>query len=167
MYFKNRGIDPNMQSSVDTVNEETGTELGTRPVDDDFATHGVIDEAFMMESAIVQQVEMMNDKQRSEYLNSKEFDALVEAGVVGRKAIVRMSRQADMDRRIHLLCLQMAKENGDADWEALRKNRINERRLLNKLYQKYGQRVQRQAAMSQKRLIKLSPKAFDLQAPIR
>ena len=172
MYFNNRGINPDTQTSFNSFNEDysavdSATELNPQPVNEDFAMHGVIDEGFMMESAIVQQVERMDDQTRANYLNSDEFQALVEAGVVGRRAIVRMSRQADMDRRIHLLALQMAKEGGDADWEALRQNRIRERKLLNKIYQKYGQRVQRQAAMSQKRLIKLSPRAFDLTAPMR
>lgn len=179
MYFRNRGINPNMQygNQMSFDEEYTAGEaeaireaeymdasLGTKPVD---MTGGVIDDQFMIESAIVQQVEMMNDRERSEYLNSEEFQNLVEAGVVGRRAIVRMSRAADLDRRIHLLSLQMAKENGDADWEALRRNRIAERKLLDKIYKKYNNRVQQQATMSQKRLIKLSPRAFDLDAPIR
>ena len=78
-----------------------------------------------------------------------------------------MSKEADLERRMHLLCLQMGKENGDADWEALRLNRIKERKLLDKLYKKYGNRVKRQAVMSQKQLIKLDPKKFNLKAPIR
>ena len=55
----------------------------------------------------------------------------------------------------------MAREQGDADWEALRKNRINERRLLKKIYTKYQNRVRRNAMQSQKRLIKLTPDAFN------
>lgn len=132
-----------------------------------FAEQGCIDEAAVFEASIVQECERMNDADRKAYMESDLFQQFVQEGVVGRKAVVRLSRQADMDRRIHLLCLQMGKENNDADWEALRKNRINERRLLNKLYNKYGNRVKRQAAVSQKRIAKLNPKAFNLNAPIR
>ena len=184
MLFTNRGINPNNVTSTGrfsfaeaagyTPEEQQAIEesyedrtiLEGKPTSDNYSG-GVIDEEAMIEAAIVQEVEMMNDNERKKYLNSSEFNSLVEAGVVGRRAIVRLNRAADLDRRIHLLCLQMAKENGDADWEALRQNRIKERKLLGKLYNKYGQRVQRQASLSQKRLIKLSPQAFNLDMPMR
>lgn len=173
MYFRNNGgIDPS--SYVDdrfAVNEESSFETTdlepNQNMEGSFAESGVIDEAAVTENAIVQEVMMMNDEQRKAYMESDTFQSLVEAGVVGKKALVRLSKQADMDRRIHLLCLQMGKEQGDADWEALRKNRIMERKLLGKLYKKYGNRVRRQAQMSQKRIVKLNAKAFDLHAPIR
>lgn len=176
MYFRNNGgINPNTDQ-FSTINE--GAEFVNDNVDDvqlepnanmegSFAESGVIDEGAVTENAIVQEVMMMDDASRKAYMESAEFQSLVEAGVIGKKAVVRLSKQADMDRRIHLLCLQMGKENGDADWEALRKNRIMERKLLNKLYKKYGNRVRRQAQMSQKRIVKLNARAFDLHAPIR
>ena len=173
MYFRNNGgIDPNTYTEDRfSVNEESSfetTELQPNEnMEGSFAESGVIDEAAVTENAIVQEVMMMNDEQRKAYMESDTFQSLVEAGVVGKKALVRLSKQADMDRRIHLLCLQMGKEQGDADWEALRKNRIRERQLLGKLYKKYGNRVRRQAQMSQKRIVKLNSKAFDLHAPIR
>jgi hypothetical protein len=109
----------------------------------------------------------MNEDARNEYLQSEEFQTLVEAGAVGRKAIVRMSRQADLERRINLASIQKAKEKGDADWEALRKNRVNERRLLERIYQKYGRAVRQDAVASQKRLLKISPQAFNMMKAIR
>ena len=102
----------------------------------------------LLESAIVEHVSMMNDQERKAYLNSDEFHQLEEAGVV--------------TRRTHLAALQKAKEMGDADWEALRKNRIKERQLLDRIYKKYANKVKRDAIKSQKRLIKLSPRAFDM-----
>lgn len=182
MYFgTQRGINPNSssfgaitesasmsQEEIEAIKEAESAAEGLHGnPGESFAGQGCIDEAAIFEAAIVQACELMDDATRKAYLESTEFANLLEAGVVGRKAVVRLSRQADMDRRIHLLCLQMGKENNDADWEALRLNRIKERKLLNKLYQKYGNRVKRQAAVSQKRLIKLSPKAFNLNAPIR
>ena len=73
-----------------------------------------------------------------------------------------MTKYDDLTRRTHLAALQKAKEMGDADWEALRKNRIKERQLLDRIYKKYANKVKRDAIKSQKRLIKLSPKAFDM-----
>ena len=116
----------------------------------------------LLESAIVEHVSMMNDQERKAYLNSDEFHQLEESGVVGRRSVVRMTKYDDLTRRTHLAALQKAKEMGDADWEALRKNRIKERQLLDRIYKKYANKVKRDAIKSQKRLIKLSPKAFDM-----
>jgi hypothetical protein len=92
---------------------------------------------------------------------------LEEAGAVGRKAIVRMSKQADLDRRIMLAAMQMAREKGDNDFELLRKNRIKERQLLDRIYKKYNNMVRRDAKKAQQKLIKLSPRAFDMTKVVR
>jgi hypothetical protein len=170
MYFRNsNGISPNTFHEDTSYEEPLDLSNDTQEIDESFddMSSGIIDEDLMLEAAIVQEVEMMHDDERKAYLESDEFQSLVEAGIVGRKTVVRLNRSDDMNRRIHLLCLQMGKEKGDSDWEQLRKNRINERKLLNKLYNKYSNQVRRNAVVSQKRLIKLSPKAFDMNKPIR
>ena len=128
---------------------------------------GISDMGELLEAAIVEQVSMMNDEERHAYLNSEEFQRLEEAGVVGRRSIVRMNKYDDLNRRVHLAALQKAKEQGDSDWEMLRKNRIKERQLLQRIYKKYANQVRRDAIKSQKRLIKLSPRAFDVTRQVR
>ena len=122
---------------------------------------GIIDQDALMENMLVDEMNRMSDAEFEAYTESSEFNNLVEAGVLGRRSLVKMNREDDLRRRIHLASIQMAREQGDADWEALRKNRINERRLLKKIYTKYQNRVRRNAMQSQKRLIKLTPDAFN------
>lgn len=122
---------------------------------------GIIDQDALMENMLVDEMNRMTDAEFEAYTESSEFNNLVEAGVLGRRSLVKMNRKDDLRRRIHLASIQMAREQGDADWEALRKNRINERRLLKKIYTKYQNRVRRDAMQSQKRLIKLTPDAFN------
>lgn len=122
---------------------------------------GIIDQDALMENMLVDEMNRMSDAELEAYTESSEFNNLVEAGVLGRRSLVKMNRKDDLRRRIHLASIQMAREQGDADWEALRKNRINERRLLKKIYTKYQNRVRRNAMQSQKRLIKLTPDAFN------
>lgn len=122
---------------------------------------GIIDQDALMENMLVDEMNRMSDAEFEAYTESSEFNNLVEAGVLGRRSLVKMNRKDDLRRRIHLASIQMAREQGDADWEALRKNRINERRLLKKIYIKYQNRVRRNAMQSQKRLIKLTPDAFN------
>ena len=122
---------------------------------------GIVDQDALLENMLIDQMNRMTDEEFQAYTESADFQNLVEAGVLGRRSVVKMTRKDDLHRRIHLGSIQMAREQGDADWEALRKNRVNERRLLKKIYTKYSNRVRRDAMQSQKRLIKLTPDAFN------
>ena len=122
---------------------------------------GIVDQDALLENMLIDQMNRMTDEEFQAYTESADFQNLVEAGVLGRRSVVKMTRKDDLNRRIHLASIQMACEQGDADWEALRKNRVNERRLLKKIYTKYSNRVRRDAMQSQKRLIKLTPDAFN------
>ena len=155
--FRNldEGADLQTVDSMDTVYE--GTDSG----------EGISDTAAFLEALIVDRVASMSEAERNEYMNTDEFKYLEEAGVVGRKAIVRMSKQADLDRRVMLAAMQMAREKGDNDFELLRKNRIKERQLLDRIYKKYNNMVRRDAKKAQQKLIKLSPRAFDMTKVVR
>ena len=122
---------------------------------------GIVDQDALLENMLIDQMNRMTDEEFQAYTESADFQNLVEAGVMGRRSVVKTNRKDDLSRRIHLASIQMAREQGDADWEALRKNRVNERRLLKKIYTKYSNRVRRDAMQSQKRLIKLTPDAFN------
>ena len=122
---------------------------------------GIVDQDALLENMLIDQMNRMTDEEFQAYTESADFQNLVEAGVLGRRSVVKMTRKDDLNRRIHLASIQMAREQGDADWVALRTNRVNERRLLKKIYTKYSNRVRRDAMQSQKRLIKLTPDAFN------
>lgn len=133
----------------------------------DNLTGSIYNENELIENMLVEMVSRFDDETRKAYMESDEFQNLLEAGVVGRRSIVRISKNDDLTRRIHLAAIQAAKEAGDADWEALRKNRVKERELLNRIYKKYVAKVRGDAVRSQRRLIKLSPKAFDMTKQVR
>ena len=154
------------------VNEEADYSVNENAVFDEDTNMssnegGIIDDQALQEAFIADALDRMNDEDYKAYTESDEFKNLVEAGVVGRRSIVRMNRSDDLTRRIHLAAIQAAKEAGDADWEALRKNRVKERELLNRIYKKYAMKVRGDAVRSQRRLIKLSPKAFDMTKQVR
>ena len=121
----------------------------------------------LLETFIVDMLSNLDYKSRKAYMESGEFHGLYEAGVVKHRTSVRLSKDDDLERRIHAAALQRAREKGDADWEALRKNRVNERRLLNKIYSKYSMQVKRDAIQAQKRLIKITPNIFNTMRAIR
>lgn len=125
------------------------------------------DKEALLESFIVDALSRMDDASREEFMKSDAFNALYEASTIKHRSVVRLSKNADFERRVHLAALQRAREKGDADWEALRKNRINERRLLDKIYNKYSMQVKRDAIQAQKRLININPQVFNTMRAIR
>ena len=123
---------------------------------------GIIDHDALLETMIIDMISQMPDDMRKAYCESDEFANLCEAGVVGRKSITRLNKQDDFTRRLHLAALQKAKEDGAAEWEALRKNRVRERQLREKIFARYEARVRRDAQMAQKRMMQLNPRAFSM-----
>lgn len=124
-----------------------------------------LDQTVLMESFFSQTVAMMNEDERKQYLESDEVKALEEAGVVGKKTIVRLTKMDDLTRRIKIAAFQKAKDDGDPNWELLRKNRIKERELIGKIMNKYAMRVKKDAVVAQRSLLKVTPNAFT--RPIR
>lgn len=166
MYFKDRSYEAIQEAAnnyVDPIQEESLDEH-VQEYDGD---EGIIDREALLETMLIDLISQMSDDQRRVYMESDEFQNLLEAGIAGRRSVVRLSRQDDLSRRVNLASIQMAKEKGDSDWEALRRNRMNERRLLDRIYQKYGNKVRRDAIQAQKNLVKLSPKAFSMTKAIR
>ena len=151
-----------------SVNEETSYEepiQESSDLNDDGS--GIVDTDSLLETYLVDLMDRMSDEQLKAYAESQEFQDLLEAGVAGRRSITRLNKQDDLTRRVNLASIQKAREMGDANWEALRKNRIRERELLDKIYKRWGNQVRRDAIASQKRLIKLSPRAFDMTRAVR
>jgi hypothetical protein len=136
-------------------------------INEDNAEGGIIDIEALMETFVVDYVSQLNDAERKAFMESKDFQLMCEAGVVGRHSITRLNRFDDLTRRINLASLQMAREKGDADWEALRKNRIRERQLRERIFNKYATRVRNDAKQAQKRLVKINPAMFNMNRPIR
>lgn len=128
---------------------------------------GIADMDALIETMLVDVICQMPDDVRRVYMESDELQQLCEAGIIGHRSITKLNKQDDFTRRLHLAALQKAKENGDADWEALRKNRVRERQLREKIFTRYENQVRRDAQQAQKRLLKLSPRAFDSIKAIR
>lgn len=120
----------------------------------------VVDMAALVESFVFGEVSAMSDEQRKSFLESEQCKAMEEAGIIGKKTIVRLSKMDDLTRRIKIASFQIAKEKNDPLWSLLVKNRIKERELIGKLVQKYGMGAKRAAITGQRQLLKITPNAF-------
>lgn len=90
-------------------------------------------------------------------------DALVEAKVLGKRTLVRLSKVADVQRREHIAALQMAREANDALYTKLVQVQAKRKDLLAAIYKKYGSKAQKAAVKGQKEYIKTMrkvPKSF-------
>lgn len=121
----------------------------------------------LMENMLVDYVSSMDDDARKSFMESAEFQALLQenGGFVGRKTVVRLSRVDDLSRRIQLACFQKAMEDGDPNYKELKKLQAKRRKLKDKIFAKYSNRVTNDARKAQRALIKINPRAFS--APIR
>lgn len=89
-----------------------------------------------------------SDEDKRELLESS--DALLETKKISRKTIVRLNKNDDLTRRTGMAALQLAKDNNDALWKKLVKNRIMERKLLAAIKKKYANKAQLAARKGQR-----------------
>lgn len=71
-----------------------------------------------------------------EFINSEEAKTMLTEGLITQDALERLVSEKDTGILKTTVC-HMAKENGDPLWDELVKHRIEERRLLNDMIEKY------------------------------
>lgn len=127
---------------------------------DDTQESGVQDAAALFESVFVDYVNHMDDEERKQYLESEEVRALEEAKVIGRRTIVRLSKQDDYNRRITLAAMQKAKEQNSADWKRLKKAHMLKKLAIANIVKRYGNNVKRDVVKAQKAILKTNPRYY-------
>ena len=125
----------------------------------------IIDESLknpneLTEAFILDELAHLSDEKKEEFINSEEAKAMIEAGLISKKTLVRLSKTDDLNRRSTMAAFQMAKENDDPLWNMLVKNRIKERELKQKIVQKYSSKAARIAKTGQKEFLKNKMPAF-------
>ena len=112
----------------------------------------------LVEAFIYDDISRRPDALREEAINSPEMEALLERGKFKKNTLVRLNRNDDLERRIGMAAIQMAKEHNDPLYEKLKKNRIKERELLNAIDKKYYRQATKAAKAAQVSFIKQKPK---------
>lgn len=109
----------------------------------------------LVEAFLVDDMSRLNEQQLAEFCAPGGVgDALVEAGKLGKKTMVRLSKTDDLKRRSMMSALQHAKEKGDPLFNQLALNRVKEKDLLDAIYNKYRVIAEKDAKMAQKEYIK-------------
>ena len=107
-----------------------------------------------LEACIVDEVSHLSDEKIQEFCQSPEAEALVEAGIMRKKTLVRLSKKDDFSRRRTMAAFTIAREKKDPLWSKLVKNRVQERKLIGEIVKKYGGKADKVAKVGQKEYLK-------------
>lgn len=92
------------------------------------------------DAVLFESLNSLPTEKKKEFINSKEAKMMVNEGMISTEVLERLSAEADTGILRTTVC-HMAKENGDPAWDELVKHRIEERRLLNDLIEKYSDKA--------------------------
>lgn len=92
------------------------------------------------DAVLFESLNSLPTEKKKEFVNSKEAKTMVTEGLISTEVLERLSAEADTGVLRTTVC-HMAKENGDPMWDELVKHRIEERRLLNDLIEKYSDKA--------------------------
>lgn len=81
-------------------------------------------------------------------------DGLVEAGIMTKRTLVRLSKKDDLDRRTTMAAFSIARTKGDPLWKKLTVIQAKRKELIAAIKQKYSSVSQRAAVQGQKEYIK-------------
>lgn len=78
---------------------------------------------------------------KKEFIRSNEARVMLTEGIITKDMLERLTSESDNGVLKTTVC-HMAKENGDPIWDEFVRHRIEERRLMNELIEKYGKEAQ-------------------------
>lgn len=108
----------------------------------------------LLEMYIYDELSHLSDEDKQAFINSNEAQAMMEANLIKKSSLVRLTKNDDLSRRTTMAAMQLAKEADDPLWHQLAKNRIKERELLGKINHKYASKATRHAKLGQKAYLK-------------
>lgn len=136
--------------------------MGIYSLNEDANTNaGIQDERALQEAFIFDELCKLSDAEVQAFIESDEAKSMLEAGILTKKTLVRLTKQDDLSRRMTMAAMQFAKEADDPLYHQLKKVHIKERELRNKINNKYSSKSQRVAKIGQKEYLKgKTPLAF-------
>lgn len=108
----------------------------------------------LLETYIYDEISKLPDEKIQEFVHSEAADAMMQKGLIGKRTLVRLSKADDMERRIGMAALQIAKDKDDPLWNQLAKIRERERDILDKINKKYENKARQSAKVGQKEYLK-------------
>ena len=108
------------------------------------------------EAIIFESLNNLSVEKRREFINSAEAKTMIESGVISQDTVDRL-RECDTDCiTFKTTVCHMAKEESDPLWDELVECRIKERRLINELIEKYGEKAKTVSDKVEKEIVEAS-----------
>lgn len=108
----------------------------------------------LLEAYIADELSFCSESQLQEFINSPEAEAMIEAGLISRKTLIRLSKNDDLSRRTKMAAFQLAKEADDPLWRQLVKVQMKRRELITKIMNKYSTKAGKAAKIGQRNYLK-------------
>lgn len=108
----------------------------------------------MLEMFIVDDVIRGTQEQIKEFCESEEAKVLVEANVLRKPTMMRLSKADDEKRRTKIAAYELAREANDPLWTKLVKHQKMKKMYAEKILNKYGTKAEKVAKTTQKKYIK-------------
>lgn len=113
----------------------------------------------LQEAFLVDDLSRLPSDVLKEFCESEEAQALVEANVLRKPTLVRLSKKDDLSRRIKIAAIEICKEENPTLWKKLADNRVKEKKLLNQIMTLYKSKAVKRAKEEQKEYIKTAKKS--------
>jgi hypothetical protein len=108
----------------------------------------------LMEQFAYDEMASLSDDEKKALFESGEIALLEKKNLINKRTIVRLNKNDDISRRTTMANLQLAKDSNDSLWKALKKNRIQERKLLAMINKKFGSKGHKVAMVGQREYLK-------------
>ena len=107
------------------------------------------------EAVIYESLNSLPAKKINEFVHSEEARMMLNEGIISQDILDRLVANSEHEGNVlKTTVCHMAKENGDPIWDEFVKARIQERRLLNELIEKYGKDAKVIADNAEKDIVK-------------
>lgn len=114
----------------------------------------LLDEEFDMdaynETCLFMELASLPYEDRKAIVESEEAAVLEAKGLIGRKTLIRLNKNDDVNRRTSAAAYQMAKDNNDPLWKKLMFHMSKKNEYKQKILKKYNSKATRIAKKSQK-----------------
>lgn len=107
-----------------------------------------------IEMNIYDDLSRLSDEDRQKFVQSEAAKVLMERQVLNKGTMVRLSKEADMTRRIKLNAYTLAKQANDPDYKKMCMYRAKWKMYRDKVLKKYANKATKVAKASQKEYIK-------------
>lgn len=111
----------------------------------------------LFEAFLLDDICRLSDEEKAQFIQSEACELLINEGMLAKRNIMKLTKESDLDRRMKVASLQMAKEKGDRLYNLAIKYRALSKQHVAAIVKKYHMQAERLAKIGQKAYIRKNP----------